>query len=77
MVAMQGFWDAWHQKELDTLESMRLWDEVKKVNRSPGVWASKIRRFPGGLVRKLKSCWCCRGDRQVMDVDFFDRMDHP
>ena len=28
--------------------------------------------FPDGLVRKLKSRWCCRGDRQVKDVDFFD-----
>ena len=38
----------------------------------PGTWAFKIKRFPDGLVRKLKSRWCCRGDRQVKDVDFFD-----
>ena len=38
----------------------------------PGTWAFKIKRFLDGLVRKLKSRWCCHGDRQVKDVDFFD-----
>ena len=54
---------------------MHVWDEVKReewMNILPGTWAFKIKRFPDGLVRKLKSRWCCRGDRQVKDVDFFD-----
>ena len=54
---------------------MHVWDEVKReewMNALPGTWAFKIKRFPDGLVRKLKSRWCCRGDRQVKDVDFFD-----
>ena len=63
------------REELNTLVSMRVWDEVKKeewMNVLPGTWAFKIKRFPDGLVRKLKSRWCCRDDRQVKDVDFFD-----
>ena len=70
----QGFWEAC-RKEVQTLESMHVWDEVKReewMNILPGTWAFKIKRFPDGLVRKLKSRWCCRGDRQVKDVDFFD-----
>ena len=70
----QGFWEAC-RKEVNTLESMHVWDEVKReewMNALPGTWAFKIKRFPDGLVRKLKSRWCCRGDRQVKDVDFFD-----
>ena len=42
------------------------------MNVLPGTWAFKIKRFLDGLVRKLKSRWCCHGDRQVKDVDFFD-----
>ena len=56
------------------LVSMRVWDEVKREdwrNVLPGTWAFQIKMLLDGPVRKLKSRWCCRGDRQVKDVDFF------
>lgn len=33
---------------------------------------SKIKRFPDGLIRKLKARFCVRGDQQIEGVDFFD-----
>jgi hypothetical protein len=37
-----------------------------------GTWAFKIKRFPTGLVRKLKARFCVRGDQQVEGIDYFD-----
>ena len=36
-----------------------------------GTWAFKIKRFPDGLMRKIKARFCVRGDLQT-DVDVFD-----
>jgi hypothetical protein len=38
----------------------------------PSVWAFKCKRFPDGLVRKLKACFCVRGDCQIDGIDVFD-----
>jgi Reverse transcriptase (RNA-dependent DNA polymerase) len=38
----------------------------------PSVWAFKCKRFPDGLVRKLKARFCVRGDCQIDGVDVFD-----
>jgi len=35
-------------------------------------WAYKIKRFPDGLVRKLKARFCVQGDMQIEGVDFFN-----
>ena len=70
----EGFWKAC-EKELDTLEKMGVWEVVKKqpwMNILPSTWAFKVKRYPDGLVRGLKSRFCCRGDRQIEGVDFFD-----
>jgi Reverse transcriptase (RNA-dependent DNA polymerase)/GAG-pre-integrase domain len=69
-----GFWEAC-QKEIDTLEAMDTWDVVDReswMNILPGTWAFKIKRFPTGLVKKLKARFCVRGDRQIAGVDYFD-----
>ena len=70
----EGFWKAC-EKELDTPEKMGVWEVVKKqhwMNILPSTWAFKVKRYPDGLVRGLKSRFCCRGDRQTEGVDFFD-----
>ena len=62
-------------KEVDTLEAMDVWEEVDRqpwMNVLPSTWALKAKLFPSGLVRKLKARLCCRGDRQVKDVDYFE-----
>lgn len=38
----------------------------------PSTWAFKCKRFPDGLVRKLKARFCVRGDCQIDGVDVFD-----
>ena len=34
----------------------------------PGTWAFRVKRFPSGLLRKIKARFCARGDLQT-DVD--------
>ena len=70
----EGFWDAM-QVEIDTLAGLNSWDQVKrthKMNVIPSTWAFKVKRYPDGLVRKLKARFCVRGDTQIEGVDFFD-----
>ena len=35
-------------------------------------WIFKCKRFPNGLVRKLKGRLCVRGDLHIKRVDFFE-----
>jgi hypothetical protein len=68
------FWNAMDQ-ELETLESMKVWDVVKRepwMNVLPSTWALRIKRNPDGSVRKYKARFCARGDRQIAGVDFFE-----
>lgn len=61
--------------EISTLQHMDAWTQVLRLpsmNVLPSTWAFKIKRFPDGLVRKLKARFCVRGDRQIEGVDFFD-----
>jgi hypothetical protein len=71
-----GYWKAC-EIELNTLTQKRdAWDVVDRepwMNDLPSTWAFKCKRYPdGGSVRKLKSRFCCRGDKQIEGVDFFD-----
>ena len=62
------------QKEIDTLESMGVWELVDRepwMNVLPSTWALKAKLHPSGLVRKLKARLCVRGDRQIKKVDHF------
>ena len=70
----KGFWEA-AVKELCTLQNINTWEMVKRepwMNVIQCTWAFKIKRFPDGLVRKLKARLCVRGDQQIEGVDFFD-----
>jgi hypothetical protein len=64
------------QKEINTLVNDKdAWDVVARepwMNVLPSTWAFKCKRYPDGTVRKLKSRFCVRGDKQVEGVDFFD-----
>ena len=70
----EGFWEA-AAKEAATLQNIGTWEQVERkpdMNVIQSTWAFKIKRFPDGLVRKLKSRLCVRGDQQIEGVDFFD-----
>ena len=69
-----GFWEA-AAKEAAILQNIGTWEQVERkpeMNVIQSTWAFKIKRFPDGLVRKLKSRLCVRGDQQIEGVDFFD-----
>lgn len=71
----QGFWQAM-VKEVNTLQIDKdAWDIIDRepwMNVLSSTWAFRCKRFPDGLVRKLKARFCVRGDQQVEGVDFFD-----
>ena len=70
-----GYWKAC-QKEVDTLQLDKdAWDVVKRepwMNVLPSTWAFKCKRYPDGAIRKLKARFCCRGDKQIEGVDYFE-----
>ena len=72
------FGDQFHEAmetEIATLEELGAWIKVKRVhsmNVIKSTWAFKIKRYPNGLLRKLKARFCVRGDMQIEGVDYFD-----
>jgi hypothetical protein len=70
----EGFWEAC-KKEVQTLVKMDVWDVVDRedwMKVIPTTFALRIKRFPSGLVRKLKSRLCIRGDLEVENVHYWD-----
>ena len=37
----------------------------------PSTWTIRGKRYPDGLVGKLKARFCVRGDRKIVGVDYF------
>jgi hypothetical protein len=70
-----GYWEAC-ELELKTLtEKQDAWDVIDRkpwMNVLPTTWAFRCKRFPDGSIRKLKSRFCVRGDKQIEGVDYFD-----
>jgi hypothetical protein len=69
----EGFWEA-GAKEITVLQKIGTWEQVERkpnMNVIQSTWAFKIKRFPDGLVWKLKLRLCVRGDQQIEGVDFF------
>ena len=70
----QGYMEA-AEKEIKTLEDMDVWELVDRqpwMHILPSTLVFKAKLFPSGLIRKLKARLCCRGDRQVKNVDYFE-----
>ena len=54
---------------------MGCWEQVPKTDHIhviPSTWAYRVKRFPSGLVRKLKSRFCVRGDLQKEGIEVFE-----
>ena len=68
------YWEAC-KDEYDTLENkMKAWEVVDREDTMhvlPGTWALRKKRRPDGSVKKYKSRFCVRGDKQIDQVDFF------
>ena len=74
------------KNEIQELESHGTWTIMKRADIPlvkqkdgtmikpkvlAGTWSFKIKRFPDGLMKKIKARFCVRGDLQT-DVDVFD-----
>ena len=69
-----GFWEAM-LLEITTLMKMGCWnivDRTADMHVIASTWAFKIKRYPSGLVRKLKARFCVRGDQQIEGIDVFE-----
>ena len=71
----EGFWEAM-ATEINTLfNKMGAWEIVDRegwMNVLPSTWAFKCKRFPDGLIKKLKARFCVRGDKQLEGIDYFE-----
>jgi hypothetical protein len=70
-----GYWKACEVESKTVMEKRDAWDVVDRaswMNVLPSKWAFKCKRYPDGSIRKLKSRFCCRGDKHIEGVDFFD-----
>ncbi len=70
------YWKAM-ELEIATLETLGAWEVLKYDSETmPNVihstWAFKCKRFPDGLIKKLKPRFCAQGDMQLEGVDFFE-----
>ena len=64
--------------ELEILEhpDINAWTSVERprgVKVLPSKWVFKCKPFPDGTLKKFKTCFVVRGDRQVKGVDYFKR----
>ncbi len=63
--------------EIATLKAINAW-EVLEYNPEtmpsviPLTWEFKCKRFPDGLIKKFKACFCAQGDMQLEGIDFFE-----
>ena len=57
-----GTWDVIRHKDIKPVTNPDGTTTVPKI--IPSTWAFKIKRYPDGLLRKLKARFCARGDLQ-------------
>lgn len=75
----EEFWQA-AVLEIETLEKMDTWDVVERtadMKPLPTTWAMRIKRFPDGLIKKMKARLCARGDLQQAGVHYHDTLYAP
>ena len=61
--------------EINTLNLMKAWEVVKKqddMNVIRSTWAFKLKRYPDGLIKKFKACFCAWVDIQLEKINFLE-----
>eukprot|EP00957_Ditylum_brightwellii_P024983 1889292-Ditylum_brightwellii.AAC.1 len=61
--------------EIGTLHNMISWIIIERnpcMNILGSTWAFKAKRFPNGIINKLKAQLCIQGDQQIDSIDVFD-----
>ena len=69
-----GFWKAM-EDEITQLREKNAWDVVQRTPTMKviaGTWAFRIKRYPDGLIKKFKTCFCVQGDLQDDNIDCFE-----
>lgn len=70
----EGYWDAC-KLEWQTLVDMKVWDVVKRqswMRVLPCLWVLRCKRFPSGLIKKLKSRLVVQGNFQRKELGHFN-----
>ncbi len=67
------YWKAM-KLEIATLEAIDAWAVIDRLDHHviASTWAFKCKRYPDGLIKKLKAHFCARGDQQLEGIDFFE-----
>ena len=71
----EGFWEAMATEIRTLTEKMDAWEVVEReswMNVLPSTWAFRCKRYPDGLIKKLKARFCVRGDKQLEGIDYFE-----
>ena len=70
----EGYWEAC-KLEWQTLVDMKVWDVVKRqswMRVLPCLWILRCKRFPSGLIKKLKARLCVQGNFQRKELGHFN-----
>ena len=54
---------------------MKAWEVLDRevsINVLSSTWDFKCKLFTDGLIKKLKACFCARGDQQIEGIDYFE-----
>ncbi len=57
-----------------TLEASDAWFMIDCLDHHvlASTWAFKCKRYPDGLIKKIKARFCARGGQQIEGIDFFE-----
>jgi len=60
--------------EIATLEAIDAWSVIDHLDHHviASTWVFKCKRYPDGLIKKLRAQFCARGDKKLEGTDFFD-----
>jgi hypothetical protein len=60
--------------EIATLEAIDAWSVIDQLDHHviASTWALKCKRYPDGLIKKFKACFCAQGNQQLKGFDFFE-----
>jgi len=60
--------------EIATLEAINAWSVIDCFDHCviASTWAFKCKRYPDGLIKKIKAHLCAQVDKQLEGTDFFD-----
>ena len=70
-----GYFTAMDLEVATLKDKMDAWDVIPRtpdMHVLPSTWTFRCKRYPDGLVRKLKAQFCVRGDRQIEGIDYFE-----